>query len=527
MCKQRVGDDDFISNKCNSNQPNYQINSLIKDGSLSSNLHVPLLPKNPTISPKNYLSQNNTISSIHEAKLIANIVLPMILTSLLIYSKSMISTIFLGRLGEHALAAGSLALGFANITGYSLFSGLAMGMDPICGQAYGAKNHALLGLTLHKTVLLLLTTSIPVSILWLNMERILILCHQDRSIAALAQSFLIYSLPDLLAQSILHPLRIYLRTQSITKPLTLAAVFSTMVHLPLTWLAVVKLRLGIQGIAVAGVVTNFNMVIFLVMYVMFSEPCKKGWAPVSMESFRGFSKLLRLSIPSCISVCLEWWWYEIMILLTGLLPDPNSTIGSMGVLIQTTSLIYIFPSSLSVGVSTRVGNELGSGRPDRAKRAANTGMFFSFLLGVSAVLFTFMVREKWAQLFTDDVEIIKLTVMVLPVIGLCELGNCPQTTGCGVLRGTARPKVGANINLGCFYLVGMPVAIWLGFVVGLGFQGLWFGLLAAQGSCVVTMLVVLYRTNWEAEAKRAEQLTDYYNCEEENNVQKLDGQLLV
>ena len=102
-----------------------------------------------------------------------------------------------------------------------------------------------------------------------------------------------------------------------------------------------------------------------------------------------------------------------------------------------------------------------------------------------------------------DMEIVALTSMVLPIIGLYELENCPQTTGCGVLRGTARPRVGANINLDCFYLVGTPVAVGLGFYAGFDFQGLWLGLSAAQASCVVTMLVVLNRTDWELEAQRA------------------------
>ncbi|GAU38669.1 hypothetical protein TSUD_292510 [Trifolium subterraneum] len=93
------------------------------------------------------------------------------------------------------------------------------------------------------------------------------------------------------------------------------------------------------------------------------------------------------------------------------------------------------------------------------------------------------------------------------------VGNCPQTTGCGVLRGTARPKVGANINLGCFYLIGMPVSIWLAFYGGYDFQGLWLGLLAAQASCAITMLIVLYKTDWEFEALRARKLTG----ENENN----------
>lgn len=120
-------------------------------------------------------------------------------------------------------------------------------------------------------------------------------------------------------------------------------------------------------------------------------------------------------------------------------------------------------------------------------------------------------------MFSNDGEIIRLTTLVLPIIGLCELGNCPQTTGCGVLRGTARPKIGAHINLGCFYLVGMPVAVWLGFFGGFDFKGLWLGLLAAQGTCVVTMMVVLNRTNWEFQAQRAKNLTDHQEQQLDRN----------
>ncbi|KAI3501184.1 hypothetical protein L1887_29046 [Cichorium endivia] len=61
----------------------------------------------------------------------------MILTGMLLYSRSMISMLFLGQLGELALAGGSLASGFANITGYSILFGLSQGRKPICGQAFG------------------------------------------------------------------------------------------------------------------------------------------------------------------------------------------------------------------------------------------------------------------------------------------------------------------------------------------------------------------------------------------------------
>ncbi|KAI3749029.1 hypothetical protein L6452_12547 [Arctium lappa] len=479
---------------------------------------IPQSPKKPQkiITPTihhhqfktNKTSPTHLSLAFNEAISISRIAIPMILTGLLLYSRSMISMLFLGHLGELALAGGSLAVGFANITGYSVLSGLAMGMEPICGQAFGAKRHTLLGLCLQRTVLLLLLVSFPIALLWLNMKSILLFCGQDQDIAEQAQTYLLYSLPDLLAQSLLHPLRIYLRSQSITLPLTFCASISIILHIPINYYLVTKLNLGIKGVAISSVWTNFNLVASLVVYILVSGVYKKTWGGITRECFKGWKSLLNLAVPSCISVCLEWWWYEIMILLCGLLVNPRATVASMGILIQTTALIYIFPSSLSFSVSTRVGNELGAGRPGKAKLAAVIGLSCSFFLGFSALFFAASVRNLWATMFTQDKEIIALTSLVLPIIGLCELGNCPQTTGCGVLRGTARPKIGANINLGCFYLVGMPVAVVLGFFMGFDFEGLWMGMLAAQMSCVVTMLVVLGRTDWEFQAERAKELTD-------------------
>jgi multidrug resistance protein, MATE family len=337
---------------------------------------------------------------------------------------------------------------------------------------------------------LLLLVSIPISFSWLYMKKMLLFFNQDEEIATMAQTYILYSIPDLIAQSFIHPLRIYLRAQSITLPLTLCATFSILLHIPINYFLVIYLNLGIKGVA--------------------------------LESFKEWLPLLNLAIPSCVSVCLEWWWYELMTIFCGYLSNPRSSVASMGVLIQITSLMYIFPYSLSNSVSTRVGNMIGAQKPSKAKLSAISGLSFSFICGVFAFIFTLCVRNMWASMFTKDKEIIALTSMVLPIIGLCELGNCPQTTGCGVLRGTARPKVGANINLGCFYLVGMPVSVWLAFYGGYDFQGLWLGLLAAQGSCALTMLIVLYKTDWKFEALRARKLTGSENSVAENENKEVD-----
>nr|GEY51393.1 protein DETOXIFICATION 48-like [Tanacetum cinerariifolium] len=444
--------------------------------------------------------------ALEEIKAIGKISGPTAITGLLLYSRAMISMLFLGYLGDLELAGGSLSIGFANITGYSVISGLAMGMEPICGQAYGAKQMKLLGVTLQRTVLLLLSTSFPISFIWLNMKTILLWCGQDEEISEVAQTFIVFAIPDLFVLSLLHPLRVYLRTQNITLPLTCCSAVSVLIHIPLNYLLVGYFKLGVSGVAIAFVITNLNLLFLLATVVYFLGIHHDSWVSPSMDCLRGWSSLLALAIPTCVSVCLEWWWYELMIILCGLLTNPRATLASMGILIQTTSLVYVFPSALSLGVSTRVGNELGANHPAKARLSMIVSLFCAIAMGFMAMVFATLMRDQWGRIFTDDLEILELTSVALPVVGLCELGNCPQTTGFGVLRGSARPTIGANINLGSFYLVGMPVAMVMGFVVKMGFAGLWIGLLAAQGTCALLMIYVLFTTDWIVQVERAKEL---------------------
>ncbi|KAG2299112.1 hypothetical protein Bca52824_035584 [Brassica carinata] len=479
---------------------------------------IPFLPKLSFHEKLHLLKSFFALLSLfpREAISIVRIAYPLIITNGLLHFRSFISLFFLAGLGCPTLAGGSLTLAFANITAYSFFSGLTMGVDSICSQAIGATHYKLFWATIRRGITLLLVTTLPVFILWINIERILKMLKQDEELASTAHTFLLYSIPDLLAESFLHPLRAYFRTQSKTLPLSICTGIASVIHFPTTFLLVSYLGCGIKGIALSGVLSNFNLVAFLFIYIFFFDENLSKEETVSEDScedsVREWKTLIGLAVPSCIAVCLEWWCYEIMIVLCGLL---IVDVASMGIIIQITSLVYIFPHSLGSAVSTRVGNELGSNQPQRARRATFVGLGLSIALGLMALIFNFSVRKVWATFFMDDEEVINFTMMVLPIVGLCELGNCPQTVGCGVLRGTARPRMGAKINIAAFYVVGLPVGMVLAFWFGFGFMGLWLGMLAAQISCMIGMMVATCRTNWELEAERARELTTAYgvrNC---------------
>ncbi|GKV32345.1 hypothetical protein SLEP1_g40961 [Rubroshorea leprosula] len=445
---------------------------------------------------------------IEELKELWGMALPITAMNCLAFVRQVVSVLFLGRLGSLELAGGALSIGFTNITGYSVLLGLASGLEPVCSQAYGSRNWDLLSLSLFRMIFILFLAIIPIGLLWINLEGIMLFMRQDKEITAMAATYCMYSLPDLITNTLLQPLRVFLRSQQVTKPMMWCSLVAVIFHVPLNYLLVMVMRLGVPGVAMASVVTNMNIVVLLVGYVWVSGRSEMRWTAGIGKLCGGLGPLLGLAVPSCLGICLEWWWYEIVTVMAGYLPNPTLAVAATGILIQTTSMMYTVPMALAGCVSARVGNDLGAGKPYKAKLTATVALGCAFVIGFINVAWTVILRERWAGLFTTDDLIKPLVATVLPIIGLCELGNCPQTTGCGILRGTARPVIGARINLGSFYFVGTPVAVGLAFWLGVGFPGLWFGLLSAQVACLLSILyVILMCTDWEAEALKARKLT--------------------
>ncbi|KAL0347559.1 UNVERIFIED_CONTAM: protein DETOXIFICATION 53 [Sesamum calycinum] len=446
--------------------------------------------------------------AVEELFALGKVACPVALTTLLYFSKTIISMLFLGHMDKAELAGGSLAVGFANVTGFSVMKGLCTGMDPICCQAFGARRWPVLSQTYIKTVILLLIATIPMALLWLNVEPVFHRLGQDRVISKIAKSYLVISLPELLTHANLIPLRTFLRTQGLNSPNTIIATCVSALHLPITYFLVTYLNLRVKGIALSSVIYSLNMNIGLWIYLIFSKAAIKPWVGATLGSIiHGWKPLLGLALPSVCQVCLEWWWYEIILFLSGLLPNPESCVAAMGILIQTTGTVYVFPFSLGLSISQRVGHELGAAHPARAQLAAMIGILIAVGYGISVFGLSVVLRYLWGKLYTTETQVLDLISSVLPIVGLAEIGNAPQTAACGGLTGSARPKVGVRINIAAFYLVGLPCSAVFAFKLKQGFQGLWMGLVAAQAACMSMMLYTLARTDWKHEAKRAEELT--------------------
>ncbi|KAA0042839.1 protein DETOXIFICATION 56 [Cucumis melo var. makuwa] len=451
-----------------------------------------------------WVSKDFINSILSELKLQRGIALPLIAMNLTWFVKIAITTAFLGRLGDLPLAAGTLGFTFANVTGFSVLNGLCCAMEPICGQAFGAKNFKLLHKTLFMSIFLLLLATLPISFLWLNVDTILIHFGQQKDISIAAKTYLFYLLPDLLITSFLCPLKSYLSSQTETLPTMLSSALALALHVPINiFLAKSK---GLIGVSIAIWVTDFVAMISLAIYVWLKQSMSNneeggGWFDQTVQDW---VRLLKLSGPCCLTTCLEWWCYEILILLTGRLPNAKQAVGTIAIVLNFDYLLYSVMLSLATCASARVSNELGRNSGLAARWSAGVSVVGSVVVGLMGAAAMVAGRGEWGRIFTRDEEVVRMVKKMLVLMAAIEVVNFPVAVCGGVVRGVGKPLMGLGASLGGFYGVALPLGMVLGFKVGVGLGGLLIGFLVGVFVCLVLLMVFVWRIDWGKEAQAAQ-----------------------
>ncbi|MBA0633246.1 hypothetical protein Godav_001869, partial [Gossypium davidsonii] len=209
----------------------------------------------------------------------------------------------------------------------------------------------MLGIHLQGSLLVLLTASIPLAFIWANAASILLFLKQDPEIAAEAGKYARFMLPSIFGFAIQECHIRFLQAQNNVVPMMIISGFTTLLHILVCWILVFKSGLGNKGAALANAFSYWTNALLLVLYVRTSPSCKKTWTGYSMEAFYGIRKFLKLSIPSAIMLSLEIWSFEMMVLLSGLLPNPKLETPVLAISLNTSSTIFMIPLGLSAAVS--------------------------------------------------------------------------------------------------------------------------------------------------------------------------------
>ncbi|RID48295.1 hypothetical protein BRARA_I04816 [Brassica rapa] len=424
-----------------------------------------------------------------ELKKVGRLAAPMATVTIAQYLLPVISVMIAGHKGELQLSGVALATSFTNVSGFSIMFGLVGALDTLCGQAYGAKEYEKLGTYTYSAIATNIPICILISIIWIYMEKLLISLGQDPDISRVAGSYAVWLIPALFGYAIVIPVTRFLLTQGLVVPLLYCALTTLLFHIPVCWSLVSVFGLGSNGAALA-------------MSVSFWFYAKTR-SFVSDDFVSCVKQFFHFGVPSAAMVCLEWWLFELLVLSSGLLPNPKLETSVLSICLTTETLHYVVSSGVAAAVSTRVSNNLGAGSPEVARVSVLAGLCFWLMESVFFSTLLFTCRNIIGYAFSNSNEVVDYVADLSPLLCLSFILDGFTAVLNGVARGSGWQHIGAWNNVVAYYLVGAPVGLYLAFRRGFNGKGLWCGVLVGSSVQATVLAIVTSSMNWKEQAEKA------------------------
>ncbi|CAI0550618.1 unnamed protein product [Linum tenue] len=258
---------------------------------------------------------------------------------------------------------------------------------------------------------------------------------------------------------------------------------------------------GAQKYAMLGIYLQQSILILLLTAAAMSGECEDTWGGFrgGSEVFAGMWDFAKMSAASAVMICLEIWYFQVLVLIAGLLPNPQLTLDALSVCLAIYDSVFMISIGFNAAVSVRVSNELGAGNPKSAAFSVIVSASLSCFISVVIAIALLAVRDVVSYAFTGGEEVAAAVSDLCPLLALALIINGIQPVLSGALRvavGCGWQEFVAYVNVGCYYAVGIPVGVILGFYYDLGAKGIWSGMIGGTALQTIILIWVTVRTDW-------------------------------
>ncbi|XP_026416099.1 protein DETOXIFICATION 27-like isoform X2 [Papaver somniferum] len=379
---------------------------------------------------------------------------------------------------------------------------MASALETLCGQAYGAKRYHMLGIFMQRSWIVQFVTAILLLPLFFFISPILRFLGQPDDVAELSGLLSLWLIPLHFAYAFQFPLQRFLQSQRKAYASAWISLFAVTIHIFISWLFVHKLGVGIIGSAITINISWWILDLGLFCYVVCGG-CPETWGGFSTEAFSGLWDYFKLSAASGVMLCLEVWYYRILMLMTGKLNNVKIAVSALAVCMNINSWEMMIPLAFFAATGVRVANELGAGNGKAAKFASIVSATTSMIIGLCICTLIIIFHEKLSFLFTTSDVVIQAVDKLTFLLGITILLNSIQPILSGVAVGSGWQASVAYINLGCYYVVGVPLGVTLGWVFHLGVGGIWSGMIGGTVAQTLILIIMTMRCDWDLQAEKA------------------------
>ncbi len=421
---------------------------------------------------------------------------PLVIAQLAQVALTTTDVIMLGWLGSKYLAAGMLGLTFM-MPFLVAAIGVVGAVAPLVAQARGARKiKAVRRIVRQGFWATIICSSVLVPFI-LQVRPILVLLGQDPENAILAEHFIQFAAPMLFPALGIIVLRSFLSAFNSTQIILSITLAGVAINAGLDYLLIFGNfgfpRLELRGAGIATLTTNVLMFGLLLVYVLRHQRFsrfhifKDFWQPDWLH----LVSIFRIGFPIGITLLSEVGLFTAAALLMGWLGTDE--IAAHAIALQSASMAFMVPLGLGIAATVRVGLAYGRGDPDGVRKAG----WMAFMLGTAfmtlSCLTFILAAPHIVSLFLDttnpaNANALTLAATFLVVAGVFQLVDGAQVVAAHALRGLNDTTVPMLVAIFGYWVVGLPIAYVLGFVVNWRGVGIWIGL--ASGLAFVAVVLV-------------------------------------
>jgi putative MATE family efflux protein len=279
------------------------------------------------------------------------------------------------------------------------------------------------------------------------------------------------------------------------RPFVFIAI-AAVVNIILDLLFVAVFNMEVYGAALATVISQgISFVTALAYLYKHKQSFGFDFKPTSFKiDSHAFRKLVALGVPMAIQsaainlskIVLTSWinlYGVVFSALSGLYNKINMMVG-------------IVSQSFTTAGSSMVGQNLGAKKYDRVPKIMKVVLYCSLLISTVLALALLFFSGPIFRMFTPDEDVLaKASIVVIPAI-LNMYGSATRSMGFSLINGSGNTKLNFAIAIIDGMISRIGIAALLGFAVGMGCQGFWYGDALAGFMPLVISLVYFFSGKW-------------------------------
>jgi multidrug resistance protein, MATE family len=423
-------------------------------------------------------------SRIDHAASLARLGLPMIGAQMAQMAIHMTDIAMVGRVGATELAATALAANYFFIV-YIFGSGFLIALSPVLAQAFGAGDLR----TVRRAVRMGLWFAVFYGVVaipaLLIVEPTLLGLGQKPNVAAIASTYMSIACLSLLPSLIFSVFRSFLGAINLSGILLWVALFGVALNAALNWVFIFgnlgAPAFGVQGAALATVLTNVAMALAVALYATYNRAARvfqvlvRVWQP----DWSVLKSSLALGLPISLTIIAETGMFQAASLIAGALGVVP--LAAHSIVMQLVSFSFMVPYGLSHAATVRVGQDIGGGNTDDARRAGETALLAAIIASLITIALFVAFPQQLIRVFlpASDPKFAETLALAIPLLltgAAFNLFDGMQAIAAGNLRGIKDTKLPMWIAILSYWGLGVPVAWALAFHSSFGVTGVWIGL---------------------------------------------------